>query len=144
MPVASHCGTMSNTSKLKRLGAGAALLALATAFSGCYAEATTGGVVEAEYAPARVDMYPQEYYDGHVVYLVGDRWYYHDGPHWVYYRREPEVLYRHRVVVRQAPVAHRAVVRERTVVHQAPASRHYYRAAPAGRRAERHEAPRAY
>ena len=98
-----------------------ALLALGVGSSGCYAEARTSGVVTAEYAPAHVEVYPSEYYDGRVVYLVGDRWYYQSGPHWVYYQREPAVLVQRRVVYREAHVVHRApAVRERTVVHEAP------------------------
>lgn len=109
--------------------------ALAT-MSGCYAEATTGADVEYETAAPAVDVqvYPHEYYEGHVVYLVNDRWYYHDGPRWVYYRHEPSVLYQRRAVVRRAPV-----VRERTEVRRAPPA--YRRAAPPRRvqRVERRE-----
>jgi len=106
-----------------------ALLACAVSSAGCYAEARTDGVVAAEYTPAHVEVYPREYYDGHVVYLVGDRWYYQEGPRWVYYRREPEVLVRRRVVYRNAAVVHRApVVRERPAVHQAPPAVRHERA----------------
>lgn len=93
------------------------LLLAVLATGGCYAEATTGAVVTTDYVPARVEVYPHEYYDGHVVYLIDDHWYYHDGAHWVYYRQEPEVLVRRRTVIHQAPPA---VVREQTVVHEAP------------------------
>ncbi len=90
------------------------------AVSGCYAEATTGADVEYVAPVADVEVYPHEYYDGHVVYLVNDRWYYRDGPHWVYYRTEPHPLYERRAVIRQqAPV-----VRERTQVHRAPPAYH--------------------
>lgn len=111
---------------------------------GCYAEATTGAVARTQYVPAHVETYPSEYYDGRTVYLIGDRWYYHDGVGWVYYRHEPEPLVRRRVVIHQAPV-----VREQTVVHQAPPARarhHYhryeYKADPARHRAQ-HRAPSA-
>lgn len=123
-----------------------ALCALA-ASTGCYAEASTG-VATTAYVPAHVGVYPQEYYDGHVVYLIGDHWYYNDGARWVYYRREPDVLVRRRTVIRQAP----PVVRERSVVRAAPPARYYqarpapryeYRQNPARRRAAR-PAPRAY
>jgi hypothetical protein len=117
-----------------------AVLGLALLSSGCYAEATTGAVVSADYVPAHVEAYPREYYDGRTVYLIGDRWYYHDGGHWVYYRSEPEVLVRRRVVIHQAP----PVVRERTLVHQAPPARHEhyrYQADPTRRHAERRVAP---
>lgn len=107
--------------------------AVLATMSGCYAEATTGADVEYETAAPAVDVevYPHEYYEGHVVYLVNDHWYYRDGPRWVYYRREPQVLYQRRAVVRQAPV-----VRERTTVRRAPPA--YRRAAPP-RRVERVE-----
>jgi hypothetical protein len=117
------------------------LLLLAMLEGGCYAQARTGAVVETDYVPAHVDVYPREYYDGHAVYLINDHWYYHDGARWVYYRQEPEALVRRRVVVRQAPPA---AVHQRTVVRQAPPAHvhHYHEADPQRRRAERH-APRA-
>ena len=94
--------------------------------SGCYAEATTGADVEYASPGVDVEVYPHEYYDGHVVYLVGDRWYYRDGPHWAYYRTEPHPLYERRAVIRrQAPV-----VRERSEVRRAPPA---YHAAPVHR-----------
>jgi hypothetical protein len=82
--------------------------ALATGLGGCYARAHTGAVVTAEYVPPRVETYPSYQYEGRVVYLVGDRWYYRDGPHWVYYAHEPDVLVRRRVYVREQGVVHRA------------------------------------
>jgi hypothetical protein len=103
---------------------GVALLATSTGVAGCYAEATTGAVVRAEYAPANVTIYPREYYEGRYVYLVGDRWYYRDGPHWVYYVREPQPLVERRVVLRRV---HVHPVRESTVVHEAPPVRRHYR-----------------
>lgn len=109
---------------------GIALLATSTGVAGCYAEATTGAVVRAEYAPAHVEVYPHEYYEGRVVYLVGDRWYYRDGPHWVYYVREPQPLVERRVIIRRAHP-----VRESTVVHQAPPAHRHYRV----ERRERHD-----
>jgi len=118
------------------------VVAAACALTGCYAEATTGADVE--YAPpvANVEVYPHEYYDGRVVYLVNDRWYYREGPHWVYYRSEPPVLYQRRTVIRTQPT----VVRERAVVHHAPPA-HYapmHTAPPAHYRAPVHAAPPAH
>lgn len=99
------------------------IASVAGALSGCYAEATTGADVEYAAPGVDVEVYPHEYYDGRVVYLVGDRWYYRDGPRWVYYRTEPQPLYERRAVIRrQAPV-----VRERTEVRRAPPA---YRPAP--------------
>lgn len=99
---------------------------LATAFGGCYAEATTGAVVTAEYVPPRVETYPSYTYEGRVVYLVGDRWYYRDGPHWVYYVHEPPVL-----------VQRRIYVRDQGVVHQAPRAYPHRHAGPPHRYQER-------
>jgi hypothetical protein len=85
---------------------------LLSGIGGCYARARTGAVVTAEYVPPRVETYPSYHYEGRVVYLVGDRWYYRDGPHWVYYAEEPPVLVERRVyvrdhgVVREAPPAY--------------------------------------
>ena len=108
------------TNKKSRFGWQSLLLLVVGALvPGCYAEATTTGVVRAEYVPAHVEVYPREYYDGHVVYLIGDRWYYRDGPHWVYYTREPVVLVQRRTVIRRGPV-----VRERPYVHRAPPARY--------------------
>ncbi len=96
-------------SKIARVALTAACVGLfATTLGGCYAEATTGAVVTAEYVPPRVETYPSYYYEGRVVYLVGDHWYYRDGPHWVYYVNEPPVLVRRRVVVREQGVVHHA------------------------------------
>jgi hypothetical protein len=81
---------------------------VAATLGGCYARAHTGAVVTAEYVPPRVETYPSYYYEGRVVYLVGDRWYYRDGPYWVYYASEPEVLVRRRVYVREQVGVHRA------------------------------------
>jgi hypothetical protein len=100
--------------------------------SGCYAETRTGAVVRATYTPAHVHTYPHVVYDGRVVYLIDDHWYYHDGAHWVYYTREPEVLVRRRATIRQSP----AVIRHRPGVHQAPPARPHrpHRADPPPRR----------
>jgi hypothetical protein len=118
-------------------------IAAACALTGCYAEATTGADVEFVPPVANVEVYPHEYYDGHVVYLVNDRWYYRDGPHWVYYHREPPVLYQRRTVIRTRPT----VVRERAVVHRAPPAHHVApvrRAPPAHYRAPVRRAPPAH
>ena len=66
-----------------------ALLTLA----GCYG--TTSAYVVAD-APVGVEAYPSSYYDGRVVYWVGDRWYARDGDTWFYYRSEPTHLYDYR------------------------------------------------
>ena len=96
------------------------------------------GVATAEYVPPHVEVYPREYYGGHVVYLVDDRWYYQDGPRWVYYQREPEPLVRRRVVIRSAQVVHRApAVREQSVLHQAPPATRDESRRSAHRRTER-------
>src|SRR5262245_42683168 len=102
---------MARSHLLTRAAFALLLPLLAVVTPGCYAEATTGAVVHTEYVPAHVETYPHDYYEGHTVYLINDRWYYHDGSTWVYYRQEPEPLVRRRVVIRQAPT----VVREQTV-----------------------------
>ncbi|HEX7478273.1 MAG TPA: hypothetical protein VF331_10740 [Polyangiales bacterium] len=80
---------------------------LAGAASGCFASVGPDPVyVEADYIPPDVTIYPHTLYQGQVVYLVNDHWYYRDGPRWVYYRREPEVLVRQRTYVQQAPRAY--------------------------------------
>lgn len=47
-------------------------------------------------APVDYESYPSTEYEGRPVYLVDDRWYYQDGPTWVYYRDEPEPLRHYR------------------------------------------------
>ena len=106
---------------------------------GCVA----GVVAEPEYAvatdaPADIETYPSVVYEGRPVYFVNDRWYYRQGPEWVYYRREPAPLYRQRDYVRQAP-------RARPRVEARPEVRRPEYAAPAQRserpRSEREERP---
>lgn len=94
--------------------AAAALLALA---SGCYAEAgAEPAYVEATAAPVNADVAPQYSYEGRTVYYVNDHWYARDRGRWVYYRTEPDTLYRHRTHVREAPRAPDRVYRR----HEAP------------------------
>lgn len=45
------------------------------------------------------DAYPHTYYDGHMVYLVQNRWIYRDRGRWVAYREEPDELRRHRLLM---------------------------------------------
>jgi hypothetical protein len=111
--------------------------------------------VEAE-VPARIETYPYTYYDGGVVYWVGDRWYTQRNGVWIYYRSEPAYLhdYRYRYgwvgpywgrprryyYRGPAPYRYRAYPRyERRQAppayerrHMAPPARHF--APPAGRR----------
>lgn len=89
-------------------------LALMTAATACVA------TVEPEYAvatdvPPDITIYPHTVYEGRVVYLVNDHWYYR-GPdrHWVYYRQVPPPLYERRTTL----------VRERPYVQAAPPARH--------------------
>jgi hypothetical protein len=62
-------------------------------------------IEEVEAPPPYVETYPQTYYEGRVVYLVNDRWYYQRRGRWVYYRTEPPELVRQRSYVQQAPPA---------------------------------------
>jgi hypothetical protein len=64
-----------------------------SALEGCVGHSSA--YVEAE-VPVAVETYPQAYYDGHVVYWIGDRWYVRRNGVWFYYRAEPEYLYRYR------------------------------------------------
>jgi hypothetical protein len=74
----------------RRLIATAAAVSLLT-LGGCASTAYVGAEV-----PVNVESYPSAYYDGHVVYWTGDRWYtYRDGV-WVYYHREPYYLRQYR------------------------------------------------
>lgn len=116
----SKLNGMSSRIRSSALGC---LALLVTGLGGCYAETRTRAVVSAEYVPPRVEAYPSYTYDGRVVYLVGDRWYYRDGPQWVYYVHEPRVL-----------VERRIYVRDRGVVHRAPSARPQRHYAPPARR----------
>lgn len=110
---------------LVRIAGRAVLLsAMASLFGGCYASASTRpAYAEAYYEPPRVYAQPHTTYDGRVVYLVDDRWYFHDRGSWFYYTAEPEPLYRQRAVIRDRPLVireRRPLVRERRVIQQAP------------------------
>lgn len=63
------------------------------AVDGCVGH--SAAYVEAE-VPVAVETYPRAYYDGQIVYWVGDRWYVRRNGIWFYYRTEPEYLYRYR------------------------------------------------
>jgi hypothetical protein len=103
-----------------------ALAAVLTLPTGCYASVSSEpAYVETTYEPVQVYAHPSTQYDGRVVYLVDDRWYYRDGPSWYYYRTEPAPLVEHRVYLREHP----------TVVAPPPVRRHRHRHyAPPARR----------
>ena len=115
---------------IRAFSCGGLVLVAALSAAGCYARARVEpAYVETTYVPAHVELYPSYYYEGRTVYLIDGRWYYrHPTGRWVYYRREPPVLYRQRTVIRQAPPARRAApptyYRE-APVRQAPPA--YYR-----------------
>jgi hypothetical protein len=121
---------------LHRIACRVVLVSAMASLGGCYASASTRPVyAEAYHEPPRVYARPHTTYDGRVVYLVDDRWYFHDGGSWFYYTAEPEPLYRQRLVIRERPV-----IRERQVIQQAPPAyerrrehrrRHRYENAPA-------------
>jgi hypothetical protein len=75
------------------------------ALSGCHAEAGPGAAYVETAPPVEIDTAPTYSYDGRTVYYVHDRWYTRDHGNWVYYRREPDTLYRYRTRVREAPRA---------------------------------------
>lgn len=102
----------------------ALFLCLASLSTGCVARVTPApAYVEATYVPDDIEYYPHTVYDGRVVYLVDDRWYYREGPRWVYFRDEPAPLYRQRAYAyRQYPYYYR----QRPYVQQAPRANRYY------------------
>jgi len=67
------------------------------AATGCY---VGPGYVEARVAPIVVEGYPYTYYDGRVVYLIGDHWYLRRRDAWVYLGPEPPELREFRVTWR--------------------------------------------
>ena len=89
---------MSHAPQLRKLAivlAGAVWVALTP---GCYAEAgVQPAYVEASAAPGDMRLAPQTEYEGRTVYYVNNRWYAHDRGRWVYYRNEPQLLFRHRL-----------------------------------------------
>jgi hypothetical protein len=96
--------SQSNRSELvvRALGA-AAIMALA---GGCYAEAGAEPEYVETTAPAvDIAVAPHYEYEGRTVYYANDRWYARDRDRWVYYRKEPQTLYRQRVHVQEAPRA---------------------------------------
>jgi hypothetical protein len=117
------------STKIPALSCGGLVLVAAFSVAGCYARARVEpAYVETTYVPARVETYPSYYYEGRTVYLIDGRWYYRQpSGAWVYYRREPPVLYRQRVTIREAPPA-----------RARPATPSYHRETPV------REAPPAY
>jgi hypothetical protein len=92
------------------------VLAAVLTLSGCYASVSSEpSYAEAYYAPPGVYARPRATYDGRVVYLVDDRWYFYDRGRWFFYTAEPQPLYRERIIVRERPV-----VRHRHQVHRPP------------------------
>jgi hypothetical protein len=102
-------------------------LALAAAFAlptGCYASVSSEpAYVETTHEPVHVYSRPYTRYDGRVVYLVDDRWYYRDGPTWYYYRTEPAPLVERRVYLREHPTVVAPPVRRQRHRHYAPPAR---------------------
>ena len=129
---------------------GVALVAAAAVFTGgCYHARTAyvGGVEVAYDNDGYYDYatYPHYWWDGRVVYLVGDRWYYRAPEGWVYFVSEPSDLYAYRrhyygtygysappaygrpppTRYYSAPPAHRAPYRGPQVAPPAPRARPY-------------------
>jgi len=72
--------------------------------TGCYAETGVGpAYVEANAPPPAVEVAPQYSYEGRTVYYVDNHWYARDRGHWVYYRKEPDTLYRQRAHLQEPP-----------------------------------------
>ena len=94
-----------------------ALMALAT---GCYAEAGVAPTyVQANAAPVNVNVAPQYSYEGRTVYYVDEHWYARDRGQWVYYRKEPNALYRQRTHAQEAGL----VAADYEHAHVAPSQR---------------------
>jgi hypothetical protein len=74
----------------RRRFATTAVVSLLT-LGGCASTAYVGAEV-----PVGIETYPSTYYDGHVVYWNGDRWYTYRNGAWVYYYTEPYYLRRYR------------------------------------------------
>ena len=85
------------------------LLSLSLWLTGCAATFAEPAYVEVQYVPPNIYAYPYTIYDGRRVYFVDGHWYYQRGRSWVYFYREPQPLYRHRVEHFSAPPAHRYV-----------------------------------
>lgn len=104
-------------------------LLLSLAVVGC----TSRAHVVAE-VPVAVETYPSTYYDGRVVYWVGDRWYFRRGDVWLYYHHEPVYLRDHRYGwrgdYRPPPPYYRSRPRYYRPHHHQP----YRQAAPPARR----------
>ncbi len=62
------------------------------------APASDADIIWADTAPANVDQYRHEVYDGKDVYLMDGAWHYRSGTRWATYRREPSELARRRAV----------------------------------------------
>jgi hypothetical protein len=119
--------TVTMSALVRALSRSGLVLGATLSLGGCYARAgVEPAYVETTYVPAHVERYPSYYYDGRTVYLIDGRWYYRQpGGRWVYYRREPPVLYRQRITVRQAPPARPAPHYRQAPPRQAPPA--YYR-----------------
>jgi hypothetical protein len=106
-------------------------LGVASSLIGCMAEVRgEPAYAEVEYVPADIEVYPHTVYAGETVYLVGDRWYYRRGPHWVYYTHEPPDLVRYRAHVERAPRApRREYYRYERAAPPAPKREYYERGA---------------
>jgi hypothetical protein len=118
----SSCVTSAKRAML-RLGVALAI-GTSVGLSGCLAHGSA--YVEAD-APADIEVYPSTYYEGHTVYLVGDRWYVRDHDRWAYYSQEPAPLYRYRTHVQRAPRAAPRHYERRAYEHR---GRHYRESAP--------------
>ncbi len=96
---------MWQSARLRRVASSIGAAAL-VALGGCYAETgSEPAYVQASAAPVDVDAAPRYSYEGRPVYYVNDRWYARDRGNWVYYRSEPETLYRYRTHIAAAPAA---------------------------------------
>jgi hypothetical protein len=88
--------------------------------------APSGAYVEVDYAPPNVVAYPHVIYAGRPTYYVDGRWYYRDGPRWVYYSDPPARLreYHYERALRASPERRYAYQHDR---HEEARRREYER-----------------
>jgi hypothetical protein len=100
--------------------------------TGCYATVRSDPVyAEAYHEPPRVYAMPRSHYEGRVVYLVDDRWYFYDRGHWFFYTAEPRPLYEQRLTIRERRSVRQAPPAHPRRYYRPPRHRHRYESAPA-------------
>jgi hypothetical protein len=96
---------MSQSHRLRLVASALGAAALMALVSGCYADAGAEPEYVEASAPVDIAVAPHYDYEGRTVYYSHDHWYAQDRGRWVYYRNEPQPLYRQRTHVQEAPRA---------------------------------------